>query len=161
MKENKLNIAYTILIGLFITLFVGLGVAAFYEEPKHPEYPSSAEIVPYGTDTDSQDKSSPAVVKYEQEVKKHDEELSVYNRNTSFILLGLAIVVLAGSFYAHRKKNIFADSLLIGGVGVVIYGALRGMSMDDLRLTFIYVAISLVALTFVGYHRFSTPKKKI
>lgn len=155
MKENILNIAYTLLIGLFITLFVGIGIAAFYQEPSYPEYPTTIE----SSDTLTEE-SSYEMIQYEKASKQYEEDIDTYNTNVSIILLVAGLIILGASFIANSRKNIFADSLLIGAIGTLLYGTIRGLSIDNLKLTFVYVTVSLLALAFVGFHRFGQPKPK-
>ena len=39
-----LRVVYTLFIGVLFAILVGVGIAAFYEEPKEPEYPSVLKI---------------------------------------------------------------------------------------------------------------------
>ena len=47
MKQSKnivLKFIYSIFIGVLFATLVGVGIAAFYPEPKPPEYPSALKI---------------------------------------------------------------------------------------------------------------------
>ena len=47
MKNNSfLKVIYTFLIGIFLAVFVGVGIAAFYPEQRYPEPPVA---VKYGS----------------------------------------------------------------------------------------------------------------
>ena len=45
MEHNTLfKLVYTFILGIVIALFFGIGIAAFYEQPKPPEYESSTAL---------------------------------------------------------------------------------------------------------------------
>ena len=50
-----LKLAYTIFTGILLTLFIGVGIAAFYPQPEPPEYPSTLskpyQITPSSTES--------------------------------------------------------------------------------------------------------------
>lgn len=160
-----LKIIYTFFLGLLIALFVGLGIDAFYEGPKMPEYPSElrmAEITKAEKDCDCQEFSQlkSAQEKYDQEFKNYEEKSKIYNRNVSIVSLILAILIMTFSLAFFSKIKMMADGILLGGVFTTIYSIIRGLMSQNSKFRFLIVAIGLIIALLLGYIKFIKPKEK-
>lgn len=158
-KYTVLKAIYVVFLGLIIALFCGLGVAAFYQQPKEPKAP----II--GTQTVEQKQGlvvNQAEINYENDYRKYEEEkLKPYNRNVSIITLVLATIILVISLLLSNKLPILSDGILLGAVFTLIYSIIRGISAGNPRFTFIIVAIGLVITVFIGFWKFlRKPKSK-
>jgi hypothetical protein len=148
---------YTFFVGLFLAIFIGMGIAVFYPAPLSPEPPPY-----YGqTMTDSEKK---AQSDFEVKQKAYDKELWRYNRNASVIILSCAVIVLAISLSFADKIGIIADGLLLGGIFTLLYGVGRGMATDSNKYRFLIATIGLTVTLVLGYlkftrHPLTDPKK--
>lgn len=153
MEDKLLKIVYTLFLGLIVVLFVGMGIATFYESPKLPEYP----IV-----TEEQAKVSSEVnttqVKYEQDYRAYEKVAEIYHRNVSIIAMIFAIVLLGVSFMLERRSSVITNGIMLGGVFVLIYSIGRGVASTDTKYTFIAVTVSLAVVIYLGYRRFGHTK---
>ena len=164
-EENMvMKLIYTFLIGIFMAVFVGVGVAAFYPEPKYPEQPlamkfSSPNV--YKTDDATGSAQWRAEMeKFDREEKKFQTESQVYSRNVSIVVIAIAIAIVVASLTVFQKILIIADGLLLGGLLTLIYGVMRGFGAEDNMFRFIVVSIGLFISLFLGYWKFSKPTKK-
>lgn len=152
MEDKLLRLVYTFFLGLVLVLFVGMGIATFYESPKPPEYPviSEAQL--------NQSKPSPEVnakqILYEQEYRAYEKVAQVYHRNVSIVAMVFAIALLAISFMLERRNSVITNGVMLGGVFVLIYSIGRGVASTDTKYTFIAVTISLAIVIYLGYRRF-------
>ena len=151
-QYTVLKAIYVVFLGLIIALFCGLGVAAFYQQPKEPKAPiTTAQTAEQkqGLVVDQ------AQVNYENEFRKYEEEkLKPYNRNVSIITLALATLILVISLLLSGKLPILSDGILLGAVFTLIYSIIRGISAGNPRFTFIIVSVGLAITVFIGFWKF-------
>lgn len=159
-----LKTAYTFFIGLLFAVFVGVGIAAFYDSPKPPEYPSSLKQ-PYPSSQQSTE--SAALLREQERFDKKEKEFetanTIYNRNVSIASLVFAILAVVISILFMKKLLIISDGLLLGGVFTLLYSIARGFQAQDNKFRFVVVAISFGIVLFLGYIKFiknSLPIKK-
>lgn len=154
MEDKLLRLVYTFFLGLVLVLFVGMGIATFYESPKPPDYPTFTEVQL------NQEKTPPEMnakqVLYEQEYRTYEKEAQVYHRNVSIIAMVFAIVLLMVSFMLERRNSVITNGVMLGGVFVLMYSIGRGVASTDTKYTFIAVTISLAVVIYLGYRRFGT-----
>ena len=150
-----LKIIYTIFIGVFFATLVGVGIAAFYPEPKPPEYPSALKIPREGG------LNQPVFQELKEEQEEYDraektfqEKLETYNRNVSIIAVVASIVTLAVSLTLFKKILLIADGLLLGGVLTILYSIIRGFGSGNNKFQFIIVSIGFVVSLILGYVKF-------
>ncbi len=158
-QYTVLKAIYVVFLGLIIALFCGLGVAAFYQQPKEPKAP----IVTSQTVEQKQGLvADQAQINYENEFRKYEEEkLRPYNRNVSIITLVMATVILVVSLLLSTKLPILSDGILLGAVFTLIYSIIRGISAGNPRFTFIIVSVGLAITVFIGFWKFlRKPKVK-
>ena len=158
-----LKLVYTIFIGVLLAIFVGVGIAAFYPQPKHPETPLLLKLYKPPTEP----LSDPTIsAQLEEEQKTFDETLKIfmermakYNRDVSIISLIAAILILIISLTLFRKILIIADGLLLGGVITLLYSVARVFGSGDDKLRFLVVSVGLVVSLILGYLKFTEPSK--
>ena len=152
-----LKAIYVVFLGLIIALFCGLGVAAFYQQPKEPKPPVASA-------SENANKTGPsqAEIDYENKFREYEEnQLKPYNRNVSIITISLATVILVLSLILSAWLPILSDGILLGAVFTLIYSIIRGISAGNVRFTFIIVSIGLAITVFIGFWKFlRKPKKK-
>lgn len=157
-QYTVLKAIYVVFLGLIIALFCGLGVAAFYQQPKGPKEP---EAIPQTVDQKQGLVVNQAEVNYQNEYRKYEEEkLKPYNRNVSIITLALSTLILVISLLLSNKLPILSDGILLGAVFTLIYSIIRGISAGNPRFTFIIVSIGLVITVFIGFWKFLRKSKK-
>lgn len=155
---------YTIFLGLLVSLFVGLGIAAFYTGPKAPEYPSVLEG-PYAAPLTKEQATETAEQKtaredYNKAQKEFQIQNSIYNRNVSAISLAAAIVIFIISLVLVNKILLISDGLLLGGVLTLLYSIIRGFASDSNMYRFILVTVGLIIAVILGYAKFIRHEKK-
>ena len=155
-----LKYIYTLFLGILLATFVGVGIAAFYPEPKYPEYPIAQRIYPVEPDKDS---TESAQVKKEQleyeKISKDYQELSEeYSRNASIIALTAAIIILIISLTLVKNLVYIADGVLLGGVLTLLYSIVRGFGSHDNMFRFLVVAIGLFIAFILGYIKLKPSK---
>jgi hypothetical protein len=157
-----LKLLYTLLIGIFVAVFVGVGIAAFYPQLKYPEQPVSMK---YGypqpeKDGKMSEEAKAEMEKYDQAQKDFQVKSQTYNRNVSILALVFSIVIVIISLTLFKKIYLIADGLLLGGVLTLLYSVIRGFGSDDNIFRFIVVSVGLVVSLFLGYVKFIVPIDK-
>lgn len=152
---------YTIFLGIFVATFVGVGISAFYQEPKYPEPPL---VIKYCSpemtkDAEKYKEFQKVAEKYDKEQQAFQKTISTYNRNVSIISLIAAIILVIVSLTFLRKIYLIADGLLLGGVLTLLYSIIRGFGTDDNMFRFIVVSIGLLISLILGYYKFIKSKK--
>ena len=155
-----LKIIYSIFIGGLFAVLVGVGIAAFYPEPKPPEYPSALKIPREG----GQNQPVFNELKGEQEEfdrleKAFEQNLETYNRNVSIIAIVASIITLVVSLTLFGKLLLIADGLLLGGVLTLLYSIIRGFGSGNNKFQFIIVSLSFTVALILGYIKLAKPSK--
>jgi D-alanyl-lipoteichoic acid acyltransferase DltB (MBOAT superfamily) len=155
-----LKYIYTLFIGILLALFVGLGIAAFYEAPKMPDYPPSLQYArplspdKYGTD---EAKLQAEQIKYDKVSKDYQKVSNQYNRNVSIYTTVAAIIILVLSLTLVRNLLLISDGLLLGGVFTLMYSIIRGFDTQDNKFRFVMVTTGLVIALILGFLKFIKP----
>lgn len=150
-EDNKvLKLVYTFFLGILLSIFVGVGISAFYPGPEMPEHPS--EYSTFG------EKLTPAqeeqLNQFDAQMRQYDEDLKPYNRNVSIITLGAAVILLVVSLVYEKRIRFIADGVLLGGLFILLYSIGRGFASDNEKYVFLVVSIGLAIVLYLGYHRF-------
>lgn len=149
--QSFLHVLYAVFIGAFLALFVGFGIAAFYEAPERPELsPPAATMEPDSSLQESEDNYD----QYQQQNEKYEDEMESYNTTVSGIAVGTALVVFLISLFAARGIPVIADGLLFGGAFTLLYGVGRSFTVSDPQVPFLMLAVALPIVLLVGYMRF-------
>jgi len=154
-----LKVIYAFFVGLLLSVFVGVGVSAFYPAPEQPKYPESLQT--YGKDIPAEqtDAQADAQREYDRNFETYRDESATYNRNVSIIVLVAAILFVSFSLVYARKIQVIADGILLGGIFTLLYSIGRSFEADDTKYTFVVVAVGLVIALFLGYLRFIKPQE--
>ncbi len=160
-EHMTLKIIYTFLIGIFLSVFVGVGIAAFYPGPKYPEQPVFLKFGSFEMSKDpaqySEFKSE--AEKFDKEEKLYQAKSQIYNRNVSIIAIIASILIVIASLTFFKKILIIADGLLLGGVITLIYSVIRGFGSEDNMFRFLVVSIGLLISLLLGYVKFIKPQE--
>lgn len=151
---------YIVFIGILFTVLVGVGIAAFYPQPKHPEYPLelSRPFPPKEESTESAELNAKQIA-FEKKSRAFQKVNENYNRNVSIITLGFAVLFVILGLVLVKSVPIFPDGLLLGSIGTLIYSIVRGFSANDDIFRFVIVAVSLIIALVIGYAKFVRPQK--
>src|SRR4030042_1653522 len=161
-KDAVLKLIYTFLIGIFVVLFVGVGIAAFYPEPKFPEAPTA---IKYGSPEsiksgEQSEETKAEIEKFDKEEKEYQIQSRIYNRNVSIIALTASILIVIASPTLFKEILLIADGLLLGGVFTLLYSVGRGFGAEDNKFRFVVVTVGLIISLILGYVKFIQPTKK-
>lgn len=146
---------YTFFVGLFLVIFIGMGIEVFYESPKPPTEPSwfSSPSMPNKEPSEEQKTEEKAyqaaMTNFEKTVK------SDHNRNVSLIVLCCAVIVLAIALIFDKKLGTVADGLLLGGIFTLLYGIGRGFEVDSNKFRFLVATIGLAVTIILGFIKFA------
>ena len=148
-----LKLLYTFFIGVLFAILVGVGIAAFYEAPKEPDYPSALKVT-----RPEERLSEPVFIelralqeRYDKDFAAYRNALQTYNRNVSIISILAAIVTLVISLTVLQTTLLLADGFLLGGVLTLLYSIIRGFDTGSDTFRFIIVAASFVIAVILGY----------
>jgi hypothetical protein len=159
-----LKFIYTLFIGILLALFVGFGIAAFYEEPKYPELPLSMKYArPLYPETQEGTQAAEITkeqIQQEKRQENYQKDLKTYNRNVSVISLIAAIAYMIISLMLLKNLLLISDGLLLGGVFTLLYSIGRGFATNDSKFQFITVAIGLLISLTLGYIKFIKPAQR-
>ena len=161
-SDMTLKLLYTLLIGIFVAVFVGVGIAAFYPALKYPEPPTSMKYAYSEPEKDGKisEEAKAEMEKYDQEQKDFQIKSQTYNRNVSILALVFSIVIVVISLTLFKKIYLIADGLLLGGVLTLLYSVIRGFGSDDNMFRFVVVSVGLIISLFLGYVKFIAPIEK-
>lgn len=156
-----LRYIYTLFIGIFLAVFVGVGISAFYEGPKYPEMPS---VLKYCS-MEVKEAEQYADFKIQAEIfdkaeKVYREQSQDYSRNVSAISVIAAVILVITSLTLLRKILLIADGILLGGVLTLLYGTIQGFQTENTKFLFIIVSVGLAISLILGYIKFIKPIKK-
>lgn len=143
---------YTLFVGLFLAIFIGLGIAVFYEQPTAPEEPVAMQSIGKEGPTEAQQKE---INTFHEKQKTYNHDMAIYNRNVSIIVLICAVVILAIALLFSDRLGIVADGILLGGIFSLLYGIGRGMATDNNKYRFAVAAVGLAITIILGYFKFT------
>lgn len=153
-----LRIIYTIFVGVFLAIFVGVGISAFYKGPIYPEMPA---VLKYCTEN-IKDIAQYENLKLQSEAFNKDEQnyrikSQIYNRNVATIAVVAAVILVAASLTLLRKILLISDGILLGGVLTLLYSVIRGFEAEDTMFQFFVVSVGLFISLVLGYVKFISP----
>ena len=150
---RALKVVYALAIAAALIALVVVGINTFYSAP---EYPSCTEQL-----GPRPDKTSPEYQEWRQEcdeiLEAYEHDLAVHARNVFLIALPLGLVFAVVGALIQRRMTILGASLIVGGMGTMIF-ALTPYKLDDIP-KFIGIAVILVVLIFGGYKFFSALRR--
>lgn len=150
MNLDKIKgIALSAAIAIILALFVNVGVATFYKEPKYEEcyYPTKlaepdGRYVPPTAEE----------LKQQRDCEDRNNVLrSFYNRNVFIVLVITGIAsLLIGLFMGVSSV---ASGFLFGGILNLFIGVVRYWSDMDEYIRFILLGVVLALLIWIGYKK--------
>lgn len=157
-----LKMIYTFLIGIFLTVFVGVGIAAFYPEPIFPESPSAIKYSCTDTTKEgvSPEETKNQIEEYDKQAAEYRVKSQKYSRNVSVMALIAAILIVTVSLTLLKSILVITDGVLLGGVLTLLYSVIRGFGAEDNMFRFVVVSIGLFISLFLGYIKFIRTEKK-
>lgn len=152
---------YTFFVGLFLAIFVGMGISLFYVEPKPPEAPAWYGVTAEKDLTSTQQQEE---IAFNNKQKTYNQQMYHYNRNASLIALVCAVIILVISLSFAEKIGVIADGLLLGGIFTLLYGVGRGMATNSNAYRFLVASVGLIVTIILGYlklaaHKLDTERK--
>jgi hypothetical protein len=157
-----LKFIYTLFIGVLFATLVGVGIAAFYPQPKYPEFPTQLSYPKAPTEQTEEDRQVQLKQQeaFDKRSKEYQQQNQIYSRNVSIIAIIFAIAALVVSLTFLKTLQMIADGLLLGGLLTLLYSIVRGFETQDNMFRFVVVAIGFVVAITVGYLKFSKPAEK-
>lgn len=157
-QSKALEVIYTFFIGILVAVFVGVGIAAFYPQPKEPDYPATLKVFNPQIQPDKPTTASAKLLaeqqKYDVEIKLFQKKLGVYNRNVSIMALIGAIISLTISITYLKNLRVLADGMMLGGVFTLLYSVVRIFESGDDKVRFVVVSVGLTFALILGYIKF-------
>lgn len=147
MENGGMKLFTSVVLGIVIALFVGVGINLFYPEPSYP-----TELMTFSNSepTDAEaEASNLAYMEFEKVRQLHSGIVGV-------ISIALAVLVMAGSMFLAKKYDVVSQGLLVGGLLLICYGATQAISSGNMMTAFISIGIGLAALIFLILKRFRT-----
>jgi len=149
---------YIFFVGLFVAIFIGMGIAVFYESPKPPTEPSWFSLRDSGKYELTESERNEEIA-YNSRLKDFNETtMSNYNRNVSIIVIVSSVIVLIIALLFSEVFGVIADGLLLGGIFTLLYGVGRGIAVDSNIYRFIVASLGLLVTISIGYLKFVTNK---
>lgn len=142
---------YMFFVGLFLAIFVGMGIAVFYQAPAQPQEPAVMSYIGKEGPTEAQQQE---IDRFNAVQRSFDQSMMRYNRNVSIIVLVIAVIILAVALIFTEKLGVIANGILLGGIFTLLYGIGRGMASDSNKFRFLVAAVGLAVTLFLGYTRF-------
>lgn len=156
-----LRLIYTLLLGVFLAIFVGVGISAFYKGPTYPDMPA---VLKYCTtevkNAQQYSEFKKVAERFDMQEKSFRSNELLYNRNVTIIAVIAAIILVIASLTLFKEILLIADGILLGGVFTLIYSIIRGFSAEDSRFQFVVVTIGLIISLVLGYIKFIRPASK-
>jgi len=125
------KMAYSLVVAIMLVLFVILGTRTFYDEPADPQFDSSPLAW-----------------------QEHDEDLVDYHRNVFIVASVLGVAAVAAGLYLFRRVEAMPLGLVLGGLGIVIFGwvqAAGDFGEIGMAPLFAVVAVGLAIVLAAGY----------
>ena len=135
------RLAYSLAVAILFILFVILGIRTVYSEPEPPGFRNGY--------------SPTAQAQYDAELRDYDDEHADYARNVLIASTALGSLAVACGLYLYRRAEPVALGLMLGGLGVVIYGwGQAGDEFEEMGTTvpFLAVGLGLAAALAAGYY---------
>jgi len=132
--QTVFKVVYSLVVAILFVLFVILGVRTFYDEPDEPQYPQYQD--------------------QQQEWRAYEDERADYHRNVFILASVLGVAAVAAGLYLFQRVEAMPLGLLLGGLGVVLFGwAQAGEDFGEIGMApvFAVVAAGLAVVLAVGY----------
>jgi len=128
--DTAFKVAYSLVVAILLVLVVILGTRTFYDEPKAEYF-------------------NPATAQTSQ------EERNDYHRNVFILANVIGVAAVAAGLILYRRVEAVPLGLLLGGIGVVIFGWVQSAEADGGEVgeapLFVAVAVGLAIVLAAGY----------
>jgi len=124
------KMAYSLVVAILLVLFVILGTRTFYDEPESPDFKS------------------------QQLYEEYEDDLVDYHRNVFIVASVLGVAAVAAGLYLYQRVEAMPLGLVLGGLGVVIFGwaqAAGDFGEIGMAPLFAVVAVGLAIVLAAGY----------
>lgn len=150
--KTLINFIYTILIGVAVAVFVGLGIWTFYAGPKFPDFPNQFTGVsqPSAAQRADMDRQQQQFDKQMQAYQKNEKP---YSKKVSGIALAAGVVFFVIGVLLMKRSDTVGEGLALGGIFSEIYAAIRGGSAQFRPLVFASISLILVMLIILVLNR--------
>ncbi len=173
------KLAYSLVVAILLILFVILGIRTFYDEPEAPPFPERPPPIeaieesifcePDGrcfkggrelTEADEEKLTEEERLnlqeqrQFQEQRLKYEDDRVDYHRNVFILASVLGVAAVAGGLYLFRRVEAMPLGLLLGGLGVVIYGWVEAAEdFDEIGAAplFAVVAAGLGIVLAAGY----------
>lgn len=182
--QTLFKLTYSLVVAILLILLAFLGIRTFYDEPEAPEYPARPIRVdapplpgtgePLYCDRDGRcfkgDRELSAEDEaelteeerlyiqeerqFQEQRRGYEDERVDYRRNVFILASVLGVAAVAGGLYLFRRVEAMPLGLLLGGLGVVIFGwaqAAEEFGEIGVAPVFVVVAIGLGIVLAAGY----------
>jgi hypothetical protein len=128
--QTAFKVGYSLAVAILMVLVVILGVRTFYDEPESPDFPSGRAW------------------------EEYEDDRADYHRNVFIVASVLGVAAVAGSLYLFRRVEGVPLGLVLGGLGIVIFGwaqAAEDFGEIGEAPLFVTVAVGLAVVLAAGY----------
>lgn len=147
-----IRLIYTFFVGLFLAIFIGMGISVFYPGPVAPREPAVMQSIGKEGPTASQQQEINA---FNAQVAQYDRQQKRHNQYVSMMVLIAAVIILAIALSLGSRLGAIADGVLLGGVFTLLYGIGVGMATEGSKYRFLVAAVGLAATITLGYLKFA------
>lgn len=148
-----IDFIYTVVIGVAVAVFIGLGIWAFYSGPKAPEFPWGGTSYISEPTEQQQKEEQQKQEKYNRDQEQYQKANKPYSKNVSWLALGAAIIFYGAGLWIYNRRDIIGEGLALGGVFSTIYAAIRAGIGNSKPGVFICVSILLLMLIGLVLYR--------
>ena len=178
--QTLFKLAYSLTVAILLVLFVILGTRTFYDEPESPQYPSVAFPVEKpggeplycdfdgrcfkgGKELTAEDEEKLTEQErlyireqrqYNERQREYEDERADYHRNVFIIASVLGVAAVSAGLYLFRRVEAMPLGLVLGGLGVVIFGwvqAAEDFGEIGMAPLFAVVGVGLAIVLTAGY----------
>ena len=181
--QTLFKLAYSLTVAILLVLFVILGTRTFYDEPEAPTFSfrpvpqkpigegpgeppycdfdgrcfkGDREITPEGEADLTQEERDYIQEQREQNrrQREYEDDRVDYHRNVFIIASVLGVAAVSAGLYLFRRVEAMPLGLVLGGLGVVIYGwaqAAEDFGEIGMAPLFAVVGVGLVIVLAAGY----------
>lgn len=147
---------YSVLLGLFLTVFISIGIATFYPQPVFG--PTTICTIPQATSETRKETTQNTCIKA---IESQQKQQNFYTEVVSSIALVSAVLFFAISMFLEKKKNVYSYGFLFGSIFTLLYSTARGLNTNAPTFKFVLSSMSLVLVLIIGYINFiKAPVKK-
>ena len=172
------KVAYSLVVAILFVFLVILGILTFYEEPRPPSRPVEPYIVPGeellscdfeahcykgGRELTLEDEAQLTEQErlyireqrqYNERQREYEDERADYHRNVFIIASVLGVAAVSAGLYLFRRVEAMPLGLVLGGLGVVIFGwvqAAEDFGEIGMAPLFAVVGVGLAIVLAAGY----------